>query len=484
MRLLIIALLIPSSFLTIYAQERKQDDRLKALEDAVDAAVKKACEWLKSQQQDDGHWKYNPEGPFKLDLGEPLFDGSTALVLYALLKGGVDPNEECIRKGFAYIKSRPFKYTYSVSCYILALGALYEAQAKKYVEKKMKKKGKKWRTEVVRYDPKSDFKRWPKQDRQAMIDAVEWLVKNRTNQIWRYPPNGEDVSNTQYATLALAVAQKFGVPVPDEVYVKIAEYFTAHQEKDGPEVEWFPVPAANKPMRELQLDEKKIEKLMKKKLREAKKMGLKVDRKQLRTAVVEAEREKVFGGERRKMFARGWCYMWNDTQGMIWRKMITGSMTTSGVVALIVCKWALENKPVWRRLKDKVEQSILDGCAWLAHHFTIHRNPVGKLFPGGKDGKSPGRPALHHYYYLFGLERVGMLGLIPAFGKHYWWEEGTKYLLGAQKPDGSWDAGSYGTSGPIPDTCWAILFMKKATAPLVDVPGEYTGEGLLPNRGK
>ncbi|MCX7704405.1 MAG: hypothetical protein N2234_09995, partial [Planctomycetota bacterium] len=375
--------------------------------------------------------------------------------------------------------------TYSVACYILALDALYEARAKKEIKKVQEKKPpKKGITELdePQYDPKQDFQRWPEADKKRMIDAVDWLVKNRTDRIWRYPPQGEDLSNTQYASLALAVAQKHGVPVPEEVYVKIADYCTATQEKDGPEVEWFPVPLADKSIKELEMSEKRIMEEFRKKMREAEKLKLGTDPKQLRTSVVQQEQEKLFGGEKKKMFARGWCYMYNDPDGMEWRKIINGSMTTSGVVALVVCKWALEGKPVWNQYKSKVEQGIRDGCAWIAHHFSIHRNPTGKLYPGGKDGPSPSRPSMHHYYYLFALERVGMLAMVPSFGKNLWWEEGTKYLLGAQKSDGSWDAGGNGTSGPVPDTCWAILFMKKATAPLVDTPGLYSGQGLLPGK--
>ena len=117
---------------------------------------------------------------------------------------------------------------------------------------------------------------------------------------------------------------------------------------------------------------------------------------------------------------------------------------------------------------EKINKAIRDGCGWLAHKWTISGNP------------SSGGYRLHKCYYLYGLERVGMLGLVARFGKHYWYEEGVGEWLRTQRDDGSWDAGGAGTSGPVPDTCWGILFLRRATTPLVKVPDAiYTGEGLF-----
>mgnify|MGYP000014574406 FL=1 len=468
MKRLVVVLVIVgfASFLT--AQDEEEDPRIKR-------AIKRAVAWLKSQQKADGHWEYNTDRPFKLDI--VMYEGCTALALFALLKGGVDPDDVCIKKGFAYLEKHPPKYTYSVACYVLALDALYEARFKKREKKKLEKKGRKSMTAVIdeTYNPKKDVKKWAPKDLEKLKELIRWLVEHRTQRVWRYPPNGEDMSNTQYAVLALAVALRRGIPVPKEVFVKIAEYCIEAQEKDGPEVPWFPVPLADKPIKVLKKLERKIEREIAKFVRAARRSKQKVtkeDIKQLRTSVIRESADKIFRGEKKKMFARGWCYMFTEKnlQQSEWRLMITGAMTTSGIAALCVCKRALEGTPEWRCLKGKVEQSIRDGAAWIAHHFTVTANPVGKLYPGGKNGKKPSRPTIHHFYFLYGLERSGILGLIPKFGKHDWFKEGAEYLLGCQNPDGHWDAGLYGTSGPVPDTCWAILFLKKATIPIVRVP--------------
>jgi hypothetical protein len=94
----------------------------------------------------------------------------------------------------------------------------------------------------------------------------------------------------------------------------------------------------------------------------------------------------------------------------------------------------------WNR--DKV---LRKGGEWLAAHFSVEENPV--------------RGSRHHYYYLYALERAGMLYGTEKFGGHAWYALGARYLLGAQERDGSW--------GGTVDTCFAILFLRRATRPLV-----------------
>ena len=66
-----------------------------------------------------------------------------------------------------------------------------------------------------------------------------------------------------------------------------------------------------------------------------------------------------------------------------------------------------------------------------------------------------------------------MLYVTQTMGKHDWYLEGAKAILDAQKPDGSWLVSDYFRSPPDRpgwDTCFAILFLKRATRPLLDVP--------------
>src|SRR5581483_5981954 len=154
-----------------------------------------------------------------------------------------------------------------------------------------------------------------------------------------------------------------------------------------------------------------------------------------------------------------------------WQKKVTGSMTTSGLAALLVCKAQLDGTPLFeKQLKGPVNKAIRDAAAWIATNYSVEQNPHA-------DG--------HHYYYMYGLERGGMIGLIPKFGDHDWYKDGTKMFLHAQKDDGSWDAGMRGTSGPVPDTAFALLFLSKGTTPVVRIPNRTaTGPGGNGGGGK
>jgi hypothetical protein len=460
----------------------------------VDAAVKKACDWLKSQQKPDGSW-----------TGTGVYDGfypyaSTGFVLFALLKGTEGPESDCIKKGFEYLKSKEFSGVYGVSALILALCALYEPEAKPEEQETRKlQPGEKLRTgvyEPVERQAKKKFAKAPQWVKDWLQKAVAWLVSKQTTYVWRYPDakpgdygtqtalgGNEDASNTQYAMLALHAASRLGVNVSNEVYVKVAAYFLKYQEKDGPEVKPpFPVPAADLPISKLKELEKKILKGLEKEAREAARKGEEVPGiKELgpRTTEEMGDPYKEFGAEVSPMKARGWSYMPPETQGVSpWQIQATGSMTAGGVTTLVICKAVLEGTGWHDKNKKEMRQSIRDGVGWIAHNWTVTANP--------------GPLDCWKYYYLYGLERVGVLALTRRIGEHLWYEEGAKHILSNQSGDGSWPGSSGGGGagvqgfnyGPTWPTCFCILFLKKATAPVVNLPEDiYTGKGLFGPKG-
>ncbi len=97
--------------------------------------------------------------------------------------------------------------------------------------------------------------------------------------------------------------------------------------------------------------------------------------------------------------------------------------------------------------KDPVSRA---GANWLGKHFTVNGN----------------------YYYMYGLERAGMLYGVETFGNRNWYLEGARFIVGQQNADGSWgkhpDDEKY---KHVWDTCWAILFLKKATRPIATEGG-------------
>lgn len=462
----------------------------KELGGRVLSAVKRGCEFLKSQQQPDGHW----EGKY-LSLLYP--DGVTALTLYALLKGGTPKDDESVKKGFAWLRKtiakNGFRTVYSTSCIILALSALMEPPP---IKKERERLLKKPTIRTTAFKPEDERKRRaarkaPKWAKDLLRRAVAWLLKQQQKDIWRYPgpqPGGRgggggpniDASNTQYAMLALHEAMRCGISVPKDVFIRAAEYFLTHQEKSGPEVKSFPVPGADLSIRKLKKLEKQILKAMeeewKAQVREWKKAkgGEKPSLKMPKTTAVEVgDPYKRLKGEKGKMWARGWSYT-PEVKGMRlpddWLKT-TGSMTTSGVICLIIAKSQIEGKVPKQTLK-RINQAIRDGMAWLARNFTVSSNPNASCW---------------HLYYLYGVERCGVLTLTEKLGSHNWYKEGAEYLIGAQLSDGSWReeteqvqwaSGTLG-HGSIESTCFAILFLGRATTPIIGEKTVKTGLGMF-----
>ena len=142
---------------------------------------------------------------------------------------------------------------------------------------------------------------------------------------------------------------------------------------------------------------------------------------------------------------RGWSYTTNDPA--------YGSMTAGAIGAVCIYDYILGED--WK--KDKV---VAGGMGWLIKNFSVTEN-VGPCETGGKDPKE------FLYYYLYALERVGMLYDTALIGPKDWYLDGARAILAAQKPDGSWAESGPATMRPTWDTCFAILFLKRATRPLV-----------------
>ncbi|HEX7897585.1 MAG TPA: hypothetical protein VF950_07475 [Planctomycetota bacterium] len=141
---------------------------------------------------------------------------------------------------------------------------------------------------------------------------------------------------------------------------------------------------------------------------------------------------------------RGWSYTTADPA--------YGSMTAGAIGAVCIFDYILGED--WK--KDKV---VAGGMGWLTKNFSVTEN-IGPCQTGGQ------APNEFLYYYLYALERVGMLYDTPFIGNRDWYFDGAKVILAAQKPDGSWAESGPATMRPTWDTCFAILFLKRATRPL------------------
>jgi hypothetical protein len=152
---------------------------------------------------------------------------------------------------------------------------------------------------------------------------------------------------------------------------------------------------------------------------------------------------------------RGWCY--SDGQGSECGHggNAYGSMTAGAIGAICIFDYMLGKD--WK--KDK---PVLDGLAWLDKNWSVSENV-------GPAETAKGQPNGWLYYFLYALERTGMLYDTALIGNHDWYLDGARVLLAAQKADGSWDASHF--KHPTWDTCFAILFLKRATKRLVASTG-------------
>lgn len=93
-----------------------------------------------------------------------------------------------------------------------------------------------------------------------------------------------------------------------------------------------------------------------------------------------------------------------------------------------------------------------------------------------------GRRSNQSLYYLWSLERVGVLYGLPKIVDKDWYAWGAGLLVAQQHDDGSWLAGHYHAATPPINTAFALLFLKRANLAkdltkkldflIVDTPGK------------
>jgi hypothetical protein len=130
----------------------------------------------------------------------------------------------------------------------------------------------------------------------------------------------------------------------------------------------------------------------------------------------------------------------------------TGSMTAAGVATLLIAREAL-GKRLTGDLEQQSRSAVDAGLHWLRAQWSVTQNP--------------GSPESWLYYYLYGLERVGSLLDRQVFCGHAWYLEGARAIVERQARNGSWAQRGYGDE---PDTCFAILFLERATSPATGKP--------------
>jgi hypothetical protein len=409
-----------------------------SFEERVNEAIRRGAAWLVAQQRADGSYPgFGDHLP--ANTYNPMDVGLNALVVQTLAHCGVPAKDDgiakCLKfcrfhyaggKGSWNLKGNGKVMVYTAATLILALHAVYAPEAAQAAAVKRDRYGQPVPT-------KPPPCRFPSADRRWVEELVALLVKTQVQPDggWRYPENPvgseagrTDLSNTQYALLALDMAARCGVDAPSETWRLAAEHVLKEQEDEGLDV---PLWIENEAWSE---DHPEVPRFL----------------------------------EAAKTQARGWCYLPGRPT------LPTGSMTAAGVTCLATAKerlWALAALP--EDLSRRIDQGLIGGLAWLSEHFTVADNP------------DP--PSQWHYYYLYGLERVGAKTGVRFVGTHDWYREGAEHLLGAQLAAGGWaEAAASGkpadsTESAITQTCFALLFLRRATRPpaIPVVPPVLTG---------
>lgn len=142
-----------------------------------------------------------------------------------------------------------------------------------------------------------------------------------------------------------------------------------------------------------------------------------------------------------------------------------GSMTAAGIASLYITGHSLSaRKRPGVGADGRViccgqyaeSRPILRGIDWMAARFSVERNPGGSWF----------------YYYMYALERVGILSGRRFIGEHDWYREGAARLVRLQRPDGSWHE-----SNDTVDTAFALLFLAKGHRPTLFHKLQWSRDG-------
>ena len=131
-----------------------------------------------------------------------------------------------------------------------------------------------------------------------------------------------------------------------------------------------------------------------------------------------------------------------------------GSMTVAGVASLYIVGQRLHVSGAKLFVNGaypncgKYLQNVVlaAGLQWMTENFSVRENP--------------GRGGTWLHYYLYGLERVGMVSGMRNFGPHDWYRQGAEHLVDSQGHGGSWGRGVY-------DTVFALLFLSKGNRPVL-----------------
>lgn len=336
-------------------------------------------------------------------------EGYLALGLLTMLHAEIPATDAVVRQGFTELRRREVRETYSLALALMAMERSYAPLRER--EQLLSGAIQAPAPRKLAGDDAEAMGRWTK----ALLANRDPEVRAEYRTRWRYSGPGYDNSNTQYGVLGLHSAALCEQKVGRTTWFAVADHWLAEQcAAEGP-----PVALSLQP----------------------------IDPMGAAMTASAAGKGRTIAQVTRRAAPRGWNY--GGGEGTPY-----GGMTTAGISSLTIALAHLENGPgkLDLQFRRKIEQAIADGFAWLS----MHRAP--RHVPG---------PDRHHamgwwYYHLYGLERACELSNVGLIDGHDWYHDHALLLLASQEKDGGW--------GRLEDTCWAILFLKKAQLPVFTRP--------------
>ncbi|MBL8726959.1 MAG: hypothetical protein JNM25_00920 [Planctomycetes bacterium] len=371
---------------------------------AVAAAIVAGAKWVRSELADLGR-------PYMKDDEErdrSYGSGRIALGVLTLLHADVPADDPVVVAAFDELRRREVTDTYSLGVGLMAIAARYAPAGE---------------IELLR----SGALAAPKPRELSAADrelAVRWLAQLRQNVDTRVDPGYRlrfnyvpgprfDNSVNQYGLLGLYSAQLCQLDVPAGLWRAAASHLLDVQGDDNG--------------RQVQL-------------------SLTTHRDLMRDEADGAHRTRGSSG---RVPARGFAYQWPDRPEY-------GSMTAAGITGLVIARAGMVNGGLAKAdVMPKVDAAIQSGFAWLAAEFQVRSNP------GFID-----KADTNWFYYLYGVERACELAGVALVQDRDWYYEGALQLMALQEDGGAWPLDHL--NGKVLDaTCFAVLFLKKATMPAV-----------------
>jgi hypothetical protein len=396
-------------------------------EAAVKAAIARGVEALRKAQLPNGTW------PRAEAANRQETDGATALAALTLLECGAGPDDPAVAKAAGYLRRQAvtMQFTYALSLTILFLDRLGDPGDVPLIESLAvrlmagQNAGGGWtyncpepppgelgRLSALagRRGPPAERREEPEPTgRRRTARDLPPEIRQQLEGLARRPAlslaMGGDNSNTQFATLALWVARRHGLPTDDALRL-IAARYRASQTADF-----------------------------------------------------------------------GWNYTSNSGPS-------SPTMTCAGLLGVAVERGVAvdHGKGKGPDGKDRPGPNLDKDPAVV----NALRNLGAYLSVPAKDIPPGLLPSPRVNYFLWSLERVAVALSLDTIGKTNWYDWGAAVLLPSQTANGTWDSGG---SNAVPDTCFALLFLKRANLASdltnnlrgrIRDPGRHELKGRLP----